>query len=114
VGFNLYRSELLDGEYVRLNDALIPSQAPGAVSGAVYVWHDTHVHPGVVYYYKLEEVEVGGLRRYYGPISSDGGAPTYVSVKALTTEASPAMLTAAAMLTASLGGLVFVWHKRRL
>jgi hypothetical protein len=112
VGFNLYRSELPDGEYVRLNDALIPSQSPGAVSGAAYVWNDTQARADIVYYYKLEEVEVGGVRWYYGPIRSDGGAPTSVCVKALTAEAPPLSLAMAVALTMSLGGLTFVWYKR--
>jgi uncharacterized delta-60 repeat protein len=82
VGFNLYRSGAPDGEYVRLNDHLIPSQSPGSVFGATYTWLDEGVQIGTTYYYKLEDIEVGGQSTLYGPVStSAGGQPTAVTVE---------------------------------
>jgi hypothetical protein len=68
LGFNLYRSEALDGDYVRLNQSLISGQHPGSPEGAVYTWQDVDVSPGVAYYYKLEDLDLHGGRRFHGPV----------------------------------------------
>lgn len=68
VGFNLYRSDAAGGVYARLNDALIPSQAPGSPAGAVYRWLDGDVRPGQTYYYKLEPMDIHGVATLHGPV----------------------------------------------
>jgi hypothetical protein len=78
VGFNVWRSETRDGGYVQVNDTLIPSASPGGVWGSGYSYVDSDVIPGTTYYYRLEELEVGGGRDWYGPVSTDGGSPTSV------------------------------------
>jgi predicted extracellular nuclease len=80
LGFHLYRSELPDGPYARLNETLIPSQEPGAVFGAVYSWQDSDVQSGITYYYKLEDVEVGGTSTLHGPVSAVVQNPTKISL----------------------------------
>ena len=95
VGFNLYRSEAPDGPYVKLNESLIPSQAPGAPFGAEYSWLDETVEPGVTYYYKLEDVEVGGLSTFHGPISVSQG-PNAISLAALDAQGGPLVAVLAA------------------
>jgi hypothetical protein len=70
LGFNLYRAGAESGPWVRLNDAIIPSKAPGAVGGAVYAWLDDGVVPGVTYYYRLEAIDVYGTSTFHGPISA--------------------------------------------
>jgi hypothetical protein len=55
-GFNLYRSESPDGPYVKVNTALIPGAS------------DPNVVDGHTYYYKLEDVELGGTTTLHGPI----------------------------------------------
>ena len=95
VGFNLYRSEAPDGPYVKLNESLIPSQAPGAPFGAEYSWLDETVEPGVTYYYKLEDVEVGGLSTFHGPISVSQG-PNAISLAALDAHGGPLVAVLAA------------------
>jgi hypothetical protein len=79
VGFNVWRSAAPDGPYERLNDALIPAESLGGVEGGFYEVVDTDVTPGVVYYYKIEELEVGGRTNWYGPASTDGSNPTNVT-----------------------------------
>jgi hypothetical protein len=69
-GFNLYRSDTPEGEYIRLNGELIPSQAPGSLEGAVYSWEDREVELGHTYYYKLEAVDIHGVSTLYGPVSA--------------------------------------------
>ncbi len=73
IGFNLYRSQTAGGAYTRLNEALIPSQAPGSPVGAVYAWPDGAVDPGVTYYYQLEAVDVSGMPTMHGPVSAVAG-----------------------------------------
>jgi uncharacterized repeat protein (TIGR01451 family) len=68
LGFHLYRGETPEGEYVRLNESLIPSQNPGSPVGAAYAWLDRDVQPGRTYYYKLEDVDVRGVRTPHGPV----------------------------------------------
>ena len=63
-GFNLYRSEEPDGEFVQINDQLIPSEGDPA-SGASYSYADKSVIPNQAYYYQLEEVEYDNSRERY-------------------------------------------------
>jgi hypothetical protein len=70
LGFNLYRSGTENGPWVRLNDAIIPSKAPGSPGGAVYTWQDDDVVPGATYYYRLEDVDVFGTSTFHGPVSA--------------------------------------------
>lgn len=68
LGFNLYRSESgQPGTYVRLNEGLIPSQAPGSPIGAYYEWNDPAVVAGQTYFYLLEIVDIYGQVTQYGP-----------------------------------------------
>jgi hypothetical protein len=55
-GFNVYRSEAEDGEFVRINEQIIPSQSD-AVAGARYLYGDNDVVRGKTYYYRLEDIE---------------------------------------------------------
>jgi hypothetical protein len=66
-GFNIYRSEIPDGAYVKLNDTLIPA-SPDPIAGGSYTYTDTTVEPGVTYYYQLEDVELDGKATLHGPI----------------------------------------------
>jgi len=68
-GFNVYRSEAKDGEYVRLNEALIPARGNPS-TGASYVFVDSNVRRGRTYYYKLEDVDTSGASTFHGPISA--------------------------------------------
>lgn len=67
-GFNIYRSNLPDGEFVQINPQLIPSQADPA-SGASYTFVDTAVESGQTYYYMLEDVEYNNARETHDVIT---------------------------------------------
>jgi uncharacterized repeat protein (TIGR01451 family) len=69
-GFNLYRAPASTGPYTRLNPTRIPPKNPGATLGAAYTWLDEDVEPGVVYYYKLEDLDFSGVSTFHGPVSS--------------------------------------------
>jgi len=63
-GFYLYRSESEDGEFIRINDEMIPAQG-SAVSGASYTYIDQNLPSGVTYYYLLEEIEYDASAHKY-------------------------------------------------
>jgi len=66
IGFNLYRSRLLDGIYKKINEeGLIPAHGD-ATAGANYRYEDTPPARGT-YYYKLEDVDTSGVSTMHGP-----------------------------------------------
>jgi hypothetical protein len=67
-GFNLYRSEEPEGEFVKVNSSLVPASSDPLVGGS-YTYEDAEVRPGRTYYYRLEEVEYDGGTSTFGPIS---------------------------------------------
>ncbi|MBN1976354.1 MAG: hypothetical protein JW918_03035, partial [Anaerolineae bacterium] len=104
VGFNLYRAPSPEGSWERLNESLIPSQAPGSVFGATYTWFDEDVEAGITYYYKLEDVEVGGGHAFHGPISVQPGGPTAVVLQVFSTNGVFGGILLVVGLAACLGG----------
>lgn len=66
-GFNVYRSDRVDGQYQQVNQALIPA-APDPLIGGSYQYEDRDVQPGKTYYYLLEDVEFNGRTDRHGPI----------------------------------------------
>ena len=66
-GFNIYRSESPEREFVQLNTELIPaSQQP--LIGGIYSYVDGGVIPGNTYYYQLEDVDMTGLVYRHDPV----------------------------------------------
>ena len=68
-GFNLWRSEAKDGEYIKVNPGIIEAKG-GATLDAEYSYADTAVKPGITYYYKLEDIDTKGVSTFHGPISA--------------------------------------------
>ena len=61
-GFDLLRGTRLQGPFTKLNPALIAGAGTtGEAQG--YTFPDATAKPGVVYYYRLEEVSLGGVRQ---------------------------------------------------
>ncbi len=79
-GFNIYRSESMDGPYVKINESLIPA-SPDPIAGGSYSYADTAAEAGVTYYYKLEDVELDGRATMHGPITviAEGNMVSQVS-----------------------------------
>jgi hypothetical protein len=69
VGFNVYRASDVDGQRVRLNSAMIPSQAIGGIGGGYYEFIDTDVESGVTYFYWLEYLDIYGST-IFGPVEA--------------------------------------------
>ena len=66
-GFNVFRSDSRDGQYVQINANLVPS-SPDPLLGGRYAYTDTQVEAGKTYFYKLEELESTGNRITYDRI----------------------------------------------
>jgi hypothetical protein len=68
-GFNIYRAETADGEFVKINALIIP--AKGSITeGASYRFIDRGIERGKTYYYKLEDVDIAGNVTLHGPVSA--------------------------------------------
>jgi hypothetical protein len=66
-GFNVLRSAIGQPDRIRLNDVLIQG-AGSPTRGAEYRFADRDVRANIGYHYWLEEVELSGARRLYGPV----------------------------------------------
>ena len=104
-GFNIYRSESLDGPYVKLIATLIPA-SPDPIAGGSYSYADNTAEAGVTYYYKLEDVELDGKATMHGPITvmAEGNVVSQVSQAGVL-----AVLLAAGVLV---GSVIFVVGRR--
>jgi hypothetical protein len=58
-GFNIYRSEIEAGEYVKINSELIPAKG-SETKGAKYVFTDNIAKNRKTYFYKLEDIALDG------------------------------------------------------
>jgi hypothetical protein len=68
-GFNLYRSESENGEYVKINDSMIPAKGSPS-EGASYKFVDGTVQKNITYYYKLEDIDISGVSTLHGPVAA--------------------------------------------
>ncbi len=103
LGFNLYRMEAPGAAAVKLNDALIPAQAPGTGEGRMYAWVDATAEPGVAYWYAPEDIALDGTATRHAAVAVEvgPGEPNAVGLAAFGAAAlgpSPAGLAALAVL----------------
>jgi photosystem II stability/assembly factor-like uncharacterized protein len=68
-GFNLYRAESEDGDYVKINGSLISAEG-SATQGATYQFIDNAVKNRTTYFYKLEDIDIYGTSTMHGPVSA--------------------------------------------
>ena len=69
-GFNVYRSNSPELGFVQINRKLIKNSLhSGSIHGS-YVFHDLTAVNGETYYYLLEDISVGGNRKWHGPESA--------------------------------------------
>ncbi|HSN76176.1 MAG TPA: C25 family cysteine peptidase, partial [Anaerolineae bacterium] len=88
VGFTLYRSQSSDQVGQPL--AFLPAQSPGSSQGAVYSYTDTAVVPGQSYWYRLEDLDTGGVTTQHGPVGVTVEQPTAVRVGQIEAGRAPA------------------------
>jgi hypothetical protein len=72
----VWRGTSARGERERLNESLIPSQAPGSDASGHYQFVDESAQPGLTYYYWVEQVRVDGTTHMNGPVSGRAGGYT--------------------------------------
>ena len=70
LGFDILRSRSEDGTYTKITEELVPVDSEGQ-----YDFIDKNVQVGVRYYYKLEDVNLNGIRTEHGPIAVEITAP---------------------------------------
>ena len=68
-GFNIFRSESENGDYIKVNDSLILSEGT-STQGAAYEFTDKNVQNRKTYYYKLEDIDINGTATMHGPKSA--------------------------------------------
>ena len=68
-GYNIYRSESKDGEYLKINELLIPAQG-SSTQGASYEFIDKNAKNRKTYWYKLEDLDFNGISTFHGPVSA--------------------------------------------
>jgi len=66
-GFNLYRAESEDGEYVKINSSLILAKG-SPTEGASYQFIDKNVQNRKMYLYKLEDIDLSGKSMFHDPV----------------------------------------------
>ncbi len=64
-GFNIFRADSEDGEYTKVNSALISSKGPGSV----YSFKDTGVKNSSTYYYRFESMDFSGRSSLGSPVT---------------------------------------------
>jgi len=71
LGFDIYRVEVENPEDpVKINDAMIPSRAPGSLE--LYTYIDRTAVKGVTYYYWIVDVDLYGIETFNGPVGPVG------------------------------------------
>jgi hypothetical protein len=71
LGFNLYRAEEREGvigEYLQINDHLIPGEVNTSIRMA-YEFVDRRIDHAGIYWYRLEDVDLDGIKTLHDPIS---------------------------------------------
>ncbi|MCX8044586.1 MAG: hypothetical protein N3B18_10760 [Desulfobacterota bacterium] len=68
-GFNIYRAENKNGEYVKINSEIIPANG-SPTQGASYEYVDTSIKSMKAYYYKLEDVDRDGTTTFHEPVKA--------------------------------------------
>jgi hypothetical protein len=68
-GFNVYRAEAENRDYIQINDALIIANG-SASQGAAYEFVDSNVRNRKTYYYKLQDIDLNSATAMHGPVSA--------------------------------------------
>jgi hypothetical protein len=68
-GFNIYRAESENSNFIKLNASLITAKGT-STQGASYELVDTSVQNRTTYYYKLEDIDLNGTSTMHGPVSA--------------------------------------------
>ncbi len=79
LGFYIYRSEMENGSFKKINEQIIKGSGNSAIE-CKYVFEDKDVVVGQTYYYKLVDIDFAGSTASHGPISVKVNAPDSYSL----------------------------------
>ena len=88
-GFNIYRAESENGDYIKINRELISAKG-SSTQGAAYEFVDSAVQIQITYYYKLEDFDLLGTFRTHGPIHATAGSTASTAMPGSTTTTTAA------------------------
>lgn len=74
MGYFIYRSEELNGQYEQINKEMIPG-AGNSQDKNEYIYRDETIKAGKTYYYKLADVDYEGIVTFHKPISMEVPLP---------------------------------------
>lgn len=66
-GYNVYRAGQRQGPYLRVNPKIVRTPADGAKQHE-YVFEDAAVKPGATYYYYIDTIDGGGIKRRFSGV----------------------------------------------
>jgi len=76
LGYHVYRATSPDGNYTRINSAMITG-AGTSPQVHYYFYVDQTIQPGVAYYYKLADVNYNGVMTMHGPLTVQTAPQNY-------------------------------------
>jgi len=80
MGFNVYRSDEISLNPVKINIEMLPVNQPGSMEGGLYSYADTEVEFGQTYTYWIELVDFGGQTFRHGPVTQTAGFSVFVPI----------------------------------
>ena len=80
MGFNVYRSDKISLNPVKINIEMLPVNQPGSMEGGLYSYADTEVEFGQTYTYWLDVVDFEEQTSRYGPVTQAAGFSVFVPI----------------------------------
>ncbi len=74
LGFNIYRSDTYNGNYVQINSELLRNYLTSSSLRGYYRFEDLGLQNGKSYYYKIEDISLDGNKKAHGPVSAETNA----------------------------------------
>ena len=80
LGFNIYRSDEITPDPVKINPEMVLVYEPGAMEGNQYSYTDADVEFGQTYTYWIDVVDLEALTSRYGPVTQTAGFKVFVPI----------------------------------
>jgi len=80
LGFNIYRSDEITPDPVKINPEMVLVYEPGAMEGNQYSYTDADVEFGQTYTYWIDVVDLETLTSRYGPVTQTAGFKVFVPI----------------------------------
>ncbi len=80
MGFNVYRSDGISPDLVKINPEMVLVYQPGSMEGNQYSYTDAGVEFGRTYTYWIDVVDSDGQPSHYGPVTQSAGFSVFVPI----------------------------------